>query len=278
MFKKSTKTIISPIPEDAPQPKSFFSFLERKKTPESLRKEVKKIIDEKWKNYSIFVKNYTTGFAMGINESVIFTAASVNKVPILAALYYQAQKGEADFDETITIQPEDVQTGTGSIQYDLAGTTYTVRTLARLMMQKSDNTAAHVLANYVVGIKTIQSLVDHWGMTQTDIANNKTSNKDMAILFEKIFKGNIANQALTSEMLAFLKDSDFEDRIPEQLPKEVTVYHKIGNEVGNIHDVGIVVYEDKSYYIGILTEDVRDEEEAKHMEAKISKLVYEFMR
>lgn len=276
LLNRGSQGVISPIPDNAP-PVSLFSFLERKKTPQTLKKEIEKIIDEKWKNYSVFVKDYSSSFSMGINETVIYTAASVNKVPILAALYYQAQKGKVDFDESLTIQPGDIQGGTGSIQYDPPYSSYTVRTLAMLMMQKSDNTAANVLANQYVGRKTIQDLVDSWGLIQTDITNNKTSNKDMAVLFEKIFNRNVANEALTQEMLAFLKDSDFEERIPGALPDDVTVYHKIGNEIGNIHDVGIVVHGVKAYYIGILTEDVRDEEEAKKMEAAISKIVYDYL-
>jgi beta-lactamase class A len=278
LITSNTGEIISPIPETVQPPTSIFSFLEQKKTPDTLRKEIEKVIDDKWKNYSVYVKDYTSNFSMGINETVIYTAASVNKVPILAALYYQAQKGKVDFDESITIQPEDIQGGTGSIQYDPPYTSYTVRTLAMLMMQKSDNTAANVLANKYVGRSTIQDLVDSWGMIQTNITNNKTSNRDMAVLFEKIFNRNVANEALTQEMLAFLKDSDFEERIPGALPPGVTVYHKIGNEIGNIHDVGIVVEGTKAYYIGLLTEDIRDEEETKQMEAKISKLVYEYLK
>ena len=69
---------------------------------------------------------------MGINESVIFTAASVNKVPILAALYEEAQKGNVDFNRVITLQASDIQDyGTGSIRYDPPGTTYSVKTLAQ---------------------------------------------------------------------------------------------------------------------------------------------------
>ena len=61
------------------------------------------------------------------------------------------------------------------------------------MMQKSDNTAAFLLANYVIGLNTIQQYVDGWGMTQTDMVNNTTSNHDMALLFEKIMNNKITH-------------------------------------------------------------------------------------
>jgi beta-lactamase class A len=216
---------------------------------------------------------------MDINSSVIYTAASVNKVPILAALYYYVQKGDIDLDKDITVQKEDIQDfGTGSMRYDPEGSVYSIKTLASLMIQKSDNTAAYLLANQVLTVNKIQPLINSWGLTQTDIVNNKTSNKDMDLIFEKIYSGGVANQAYTQEMLSLLSDSDFEDRIPARLPKDVKVYHKIGTEVNTIHDVGIVEHGKTKYYIGIMTTDVASEDQAAKTLADISKKVYDYMK
>jgi beta-lactamase class A len=203
----------------------------------------------------------------------------VAKVPILAALYEEAQKGNIDFNKIITLQAADIQDyGTGSIRYDPPGTTYSVKTLARLMMQQSDNTAAYLLANYVIGMDVVQKYVDGWGMTQTDMVNNQTSNSDMALLFEKIIDKKIVNPALSDEMLALLKDSDFEYLFPGELPKDVTVYHKIGTAVGAVHDVGVVESGNLKYYIGIFTSDVGDEEQAAKLLADVSKVVYDYLK
>jgi beta-lactamase class A len=110
------------------------------------------------------------------------------------------------------------------------------------------------------------------------MVNNKTSNKDMGIIMEKIYHEKLANRGLTQEMLSFLKNSDFEDRIPALLPKDVTVYHKIGNGIGFVHDVGIVEGAKTKYYIGILTSDITKEVEATKTAALISKIVYDFMK
>lgn len=262
-------TITSPLPD------------ERKtstKSPDTLRRRIQETVNNRWKNYSVYVKDYNSSFTMGINETVIFTAASVNKVPIVAALYYYAGRGEIDLDERVTIQAKDIQhTGTGSIRYDPPGSIYSLKTLAKLSIEQSDNTAAYVLGNYTVGIPRIQTLMTDWGLTQTDIVDNKTSNRDMAILLEKIYRGEVTNAASTQEMLAFFKDTEFEDRLPALLPESATVYHKIGNEIAVMHDVGIVTDATATYYIGILTSDITDEEEAKKIIAQISKLVYDYL-
>lgn len=277
IFSISPTHIISPLP-DSKSPNVISYVFGGKKNPDDLKLQLLNLIDAKWNNYSIYVKNLNDDFQLDINKSIIYTAASVNKIPILASLYYSAQKGDVDLDKTITLQKDDIQDyGTGSMRYDDPGTVYSVKTLARLMMQKSDNTAAYIIANHILSINTIQSLINTWGLTQTDIINNKTSNNDMAILLEKIVREKIANKAFTQEMLSLLKDSDFEDRLPKLLPKGTTVYHKIGTDVGALHDVGIIVTPKKTYYLGIFTSDITDEAETTDLEAKVSKAVYDFL-
>jgi len=269
---------VSPLQNDAYT--KVLGIFSVRKNPEDLKKQIREAVGNTFKNYSVYVVDYHSNFSMGFNESEIFSAASVNKLPIMAALYTEAQNGKVNFDQVITLQPEDIQDyGTGSIRYDPPGTTYTIKTLIRLMMQKSDNTAAFLLGNYVVDLPTVQSAINSWGMGQTDMATNKTSNKDIELLMRKIYNNNVANPALTAEMLGFTRDSDFEHRIPADLPDNVTVYHKTGDgETGEIHDVGIVNRGNITYYIGILTTNAGDVDAANTLEAKISKIVYDFMR
>lgn len=228
--------------------------------------------------YSIFTFDLKSGKEFGINENTTFIAASVNKIPVLAALYHLADKNEVDLEEIIVPQSEDIQDyGTGSIRYDKPGTPYSIKTLARLMMEKSDNTAAHILGKIIIGLPKIQQLIESWGLVQTDMENNKTSNHDISILLTKMYKGEITNPALTSEMLDFMDNSDFEDRIPAGVMDTVKVYHKTGDDIGKIHDVGIVDLTSRPYFLGILTSDMTDEESTKKNMAKISELVYQEM-
>lgn len=88
----------------------------------------------------------------------------------------------------------------------------------------------------------------------------------------------MTSSSLTKELIGFMDDSQFEDRLPRLLPKDARVYHKIGDEVGNIHDVGIVEHNGKAYFIGVLTDDQKDVEAAKLAIAEISKMVYDFVK
>jgi beta-lactamase class A len=278
LFVRSNNRIISPLSEPN-ESKSIFGAIIPKKDPDELRNEIKNQIGATWDNYSVYVSDFNSPFTMGINESTIYTGASINKVPILAALYAEAQKGNVDFDKVITLQIEDIQDyGTGSMRYDPPGTTYSVKTLARLTGQLSDNTAAHILGVNILSMDLIQKYVDSWGMTQTDMVNNKTSNKDMEILFRKILQGQITTAALTPELLGFLKDTDTENRLPALLPKGTTVYHKTGTGIGEIHDAGVIVNGKIKYYMGIFTEDVTDVDGAATLSAQLSKTVFNYMK
>ena len=279
IVRSSTGTVISPIPNGSDQSPTIPVRSMPKKSPEELRAMIEGAIGNNWVQYSVLVADFNSDFTMRMNETASFDAASVNKVPILAALYAQVGSGKVDLKQEIAIQARDIQDyGTGVIRYQPPGTTYSVQTLARLMMQKSDNTAAYVISNRIIGLSVIQSLVDGWGMTQTDMTENTTTNRDTALLFRKIYRGDIADRTLTAEMLSFMTDSDFEERIPGLLPENTAVYHKIGNQVGVIHDAGIVSDGKVLYYVGILTSNLRDEEGAKELEAKLSKIIYDFMR
>jgi len=242
-----------------------------------LKKETQVIVKEKKGNYGIYYADLTTGQTFGLNEREIFTGASVNKVPIITVLYSLQKKGKVSFDEQITLQKRDIQDyGTGSLRYQKPGTTYSIKTLAKLALKQSDNTAAHILSEKI-GKNTIQSTIESWGLTQTDMEENKTSPYDMYLLFKKIYTNGVTDAGRTSELLSFMEDTDIEDRIPQLLPEGTAVYHKTGDAVGGVHDVGIVMDNNKPFFLGVLTSDIGDtENEAKKTISKIAENVIDY--
>ncbi len=255
-------------------PKLDFS----KSTLLGFKENISKVTENKKGFYSVYYKDLTTGQSAGIDEHQIHIAASVNKVPVVAALYYLDSKGKIDIDDRLTIQKKDIQDyGTGSIRYQKPGQTYSLRNLAKLALKQSDNTAAHVIS-VRIGEDKIQELIDSWEMSQTDMKNNKSTVFDMEILFEKIYKGEIANPANTKEFLEFMRNTDFEDRIPKYLSKETSVYHKTGDGEGFIHDVGLIKYGSSVYYLGVMTSDIGEEETStKDTIGKVSKTIFEMV-
>ncbi|MBI4096897.1 MAG: serine hydrolase [Candidatus Levybacteria bacterium] len=242
-----------------------------------LKKEVSAVIKDKKGNYGIYFANLTTGDTFGISEKELFTGASIHKVPIVATLYYLENKGKIRLDEQITLQEVDIQDyGTGSLRYQKPGSTYSLKTLAKLALNQSDNTAAHIIGNKI-GEDNIQKTIDQLGLTQTNMATNQTSAYDMYLLFKKIYNNEITTPAKSQELLGFMQDTDIEDRLPRLLPPGSVVYHKTGDVVGSVHDVGIIKNGDTIFFLGVLTSDIgNDEQETKETISKIAKNVVDF--
>jgi len=250
--------------------------LSRETKENDLKKEIAEITKDKKGFYSYYFKDLKKDRSFGVSQDQIETGASVNKLPIIAALYYLDNQGKIDLDDRITIQESDVQDyGTGSIRYQEMPQTYSLKNLAKLALKNSDNTAAHVIS-ITVGEDKVQNLVNSWGMTQTDMVNNKTTVYDMSILFQKIYDGKITTPAKTKELLGFMMDTDFEDRLAKDLPNEAKISHKTGDGEGFVHDVGIIQTEKNIYYLGIMTSDIGESEtETKNTIAEISKKIFE---
>lgn len=266
----------------------FFIFLGRQLTflptinlsrdafENDLKKEVVKIIDGKGGFYSIYYKDLKTGNSFGIDERQIETGASVNKVPIVAALYLLDKRGEIKLDDRVTIQEDDLQDyGTGSLRYQKMPQTYSLRNLAKLALKESDNTAAHILS-VRIGEDIVQKVVDSWEMNQTIMADNQTSVYDMSILFEKIYKGEIASESNTKELLSFMTETETEDRLPNKLPSNTLIYHKSGDGEGFVHDVGVIEIKNHSYFLGVMTSDVSSiESQTSDVISQISKYIFD---
>lgn len=252
--------------------------LNRGTSESNFQSEVEKIIKKKNGFYSVYYKNLKTEESFGINENQIETAASVNKLPIIAALYYLDKTGKIDLDDKITIQEDDVQDyGTGSIRYQEMPQTYSLRNLAKLALNQSDNTAAHVIS-LKLGEENIQYLVNTWGMNSTNMINNKTTVKDMGTLMQKINNGDIANGPQTRELLEFMTNTEFEDRLAKNIKDQAIIQHKTGDGEGFVHDVGIIRSKDGKnvYFLGVMTSDIgQNEKEAKDTIGEISKKIFE---
>lgn len=242
-----------------------------------LKRETQNEIQDKKGNYGIYFADLTSGKSFGINERELFKGASVNKVPIVAVLYSLAEEGEIDLDEQITLQQRDMQDyGTGSLRYQKPGTTYSLKTLAKLALKQSDNTAAHILSEKI-GKRKIQETIETWGLTQTDMEENLTTPYDLYILFKKIYAHELTSQPRSQELLSFMRDTDIEDRIPLLLAKDIPVYHKTGDAVGGIHDVGIIEHDGKPFFLAVLTSDIGNtEEETRQAIASVAKNIVDY--
>jgi beta-lactamase class A len=222
--------------------------------------------------YGVFFQDLQTKDAFEINSKEIFTAASLIKLPVIITLYREAEAGRINLDEVYKLQASDKISGAGSLQYKSVGFEITFREMAELMGQQSDNTAFGIVSRKL-GKEKIQELINALGMKSTSFAENETSPEDIGLLFRKLYSEGVVYEKDKQEILSFLTDTIWEDRIPAGVPKEIKVSHKIGTEVGVISDAGIV-FAKKPFILVIMTEGA-NEIEAKKALPQITEKLYE---
>ena len=245
---------------------------------ENTEKEILDLIKNLQGIYGVYVEDLETGASFGINQDQVFTAASLIKLPVFVAVYQEIEKGSISLDTKYQILDTDKVSGAGSMYYQPAGTLYTYEEMLELMGKQSDNTAFNVFVK-LLGEKKIQTVIDGLGMSKTSFVENETTAENVGRFFRELYRGNLpagrqgqVNRKNQGEMLSYLTDTSFEERIPAGIPDEVRVAHKVGTEIGVISDAGIV-FGERPFVLVIMSEGVK-ESEAKEVLPKIAEIVW----
>ena len=207
----------------------------------ALRERLVQIADAYPGRYGVVVYDPSTGQTVSIDPDGRFLAASINKLPVLMTLYRSAAAGTVDLDDEISMQASDVQAyGTVSLYMKPIGYTLTLRECAAFLIKESDNTAWKMLDRYL-GRDYIRSELQRVGASTTEywIPNTTTPN-EILMMLEKIADPSYTSPELSAEMLDLMKNTDFEDRLPQLLPEGVEVSHKIGSYGATFGDAGLV--------------------------------------
>lgn len=254
---------------------STIGFKPNLKNKDGLKESINLLLKDLNGTYGIFWQNLNTGDSFGINENELFTAASVNKIPIMVNFYQQVELGKLKTDDIYVLKWADVQDfGSGQIRYQPEGTQYQYSDLVTLCGKNSDNTAAWVLNN-LIGQDLIQERLTQLGLLKTSITDNTTTPQEMTIYLVKLYQNKLINEQNKKIVLDALTDTDFENRITPGVPSGTGVAHKIGNENQTYNDCGIV-FGPKPYALCIFSKEVA-EDQALSVIPKISRLIWEFI-
>ncbi len=227
----------------------------------TLRRKLGRITEAYPGRYGVMVFDPSSGETVSMDPDGRFVAASLNKLPVLMALYRSAAAGEADLDAEISMRASDVQAyGTGSLYTRPIGHTLTLRECAAFLIKESDNTAWKMLDRYL-GRDYIRSELQRVGARSTEywIPNTTTPN-EVLLMLEKISDPSYTSPELSEEMLRLMTNTDFEDRLPQPLPENAKVAHKIGSYGTTFGDAGIVFPKGSSrpedaYYMVVIVDE-----------------------
>lgn len=226
-----------------------------------------------------------TGASFDIRGDRPYPAASVIKMPVMAALYHMSDKGLVNLNAKIPVRKEDKLGGSGVLQW-LKPHRETLWNLSRLMISISDNTATRLLVN-LLGKENINEYCQVMGLYDTTLYDetalveppnqcNLTSPVDMVQLVYLIKYGRKFSPDSTRNMLAAMRNQKYRWGIVKPLPKGVVVANKTGNLTGILNDVGLVTTKKGSYILCIMTKGFPKKRVARKLINQISLATYQY--
>ena len=230
---------------------------------------------------SLFAKHLETGRTVGIRHTEPVRTASTIKLPIMVAVFAMVQRGEAQWEERLTLTAEDKVSGSGVLREFSNGMAFPLRDLIHLMIVISDNTATNLILDRItadrvnlemerLGLKQTRSmrkiLGDGSDLKPRASGHSKEGllevNKrwgigvstpvEMATLLEMLENGRAVGPEASKEMIAILRRQRYKDCIGRYVTYPVA--SKSGALDALRSDVGIV-YTPRGRIVMALTVD-----------------------
>jgi len=247
-----------------------------------LRNKLNEYMSKKGNSYGLYFEYLPSGNSIGINEKKEFVFASLLKVPLVMGVYHQIELGKIYPTQVLTIRKENIDQYFGDLWKRGIGTQITLIDAIRLTLTKSDNTAKSLLY-YAVPAGTIEDVFDSLDIPKS-INSNQTvvTPKNYSSILKSLYLSSYDNVKNSNEILNFMTQSSFNDKIVAGIPDNIKVAHKIGvYEPNDIYksiytDCGIVYVPKRPYIICAMAQS--DEASAKIFMADVSKMIYDYIK
>jgi len=264
----------------------------------TLTARVQKLVAASGAEVAVVMKTVDGRDEIRIDADKVFHAASTMKIPIMIELFRQAEAGTLSLDEPLPVRNEFHSIVDGSVYqlsvdddsdadvYKAVGKTMTLRQLCEVMITVSSNFAANLLIERV-GAANVRTTVDRLGASGMVVLrgvedqkafdkglNNTTTAAALAVLMEKLAKGEAVGRKADAEMVAILKRQKFHDAIPSGVPDGVEVAHKTGN-ITKIHHDAAIVYGPRPYVLVVLVRGIQEQTVSGPLMASISREIWD---
>lgn len=200
----------------------------------------------------LYYKNIVTGFEYGIRQDDVYDAASVIKLPLFLHVLAESFKGNLSLDDRIVTEQADKVPSCGALNM-FTGTVETdIRTLCRLMICISDNTATNRLIRHF-GLDKVEQGFIAMGMEKTKIrrflfdssaslkgVRNTICPKELGVVLEQLYRGTFINEDISKYALSVLLEQQINHKLDGKLCETVPIAHKTGEDYMLSNDVGII--------------------------------------
>ncbi len=245
-----------------------------------LRTELEAYVGSLNTNVSLYFEYLPTGTSINTGDKNTFVAASLMKIPLAMNLMRLSELGKLDLDQKVSLKKEWLNSEFGTLYQKGEGFTLTYRDALAVLLKDSDNTAAMLIQDTLAKNPLPEEEDSLYSMDVTIELNSEkraiVSARSYSSVLKCLYFACFLNKADSQELLTYLTQSSFADRLVSGLPNGVKVAHKIGTFSQETQsDCGIVYLERRNYSLCVMV-DMADPEGSKTI-AYISKVVYDFV-
>ena len=234
----------------------------------------------------IYVWDYQNGDYADVNADEIFATASIIKLPVLAELFRSIEQGELTVYDEMPLTEYYRTEGSGSLQFKAANSTYTIDTLARMMITESDNSATNMLMAKLGSMTDINRAIRNWGLKHTGVqtwlpdydGTNHTTARDMATILYNLDNPDFLSVSSRERIFDYMGHVHNNRLIQAGLPAGTVFMHKTGDIGKMLGDAGIVFApNNKKYIVVILANRPHNSPLGKEFIVKASEIIYNNM-
>ena len=234
----------------------------------------------------MFFLDLDTGNYLDISGDRVFPAASTIKLPILIAFFQDVDAGKVSLDETLVMRRDLMTNGSGTMQYERAGTKYSIRETVTKMITISDNTATNMIIDSLGGRARLNQRFQSWGLKDTVIRNmlgdfkgtNTTSPKDLVRLLTLVANQKLLSSPSREQALEILRNTKTRTLLPAGLAPGAEIAHKTGDIGFLIGDAGMIEMPNgKRYLAGIFVRRPYKDVRGRDFIRQVSHIVYTYL-
>ncbi len=242
----------------------------------------------------IYIKSLKTGKVVQINCDTIFPTASIVKVPILLGIVKKISTGELTYHQELTYNDSLLYAGVDILGSFKNGEKIEMSKVIMLMLSMSDNTASLWLQRIAGTGTVINQLMDEYGFANTKVNSKtvgretnttqygwgQTTPKEMAIVFERMYKGELINDSLSKKMIRLLGRNYWDEEALSEIPATTFVASKSGAVDASRSEI-LLVMAKEPYVFSVFTKNNKDKtwnssNEAWELTRKLSKTVFDY--
>jgi beta-lactamase class A len=230
----------------------------------------------------------TNNRTVSFNGDAVFPQASAIKIPILLAMFAAAREGKFQLDDKVTLAAGDIVGGSGHLAEQIRKAPplkLSVRELITAMIETSDNTATNRCIA-MAGMERVNRTLDSLDLVNTRLRRvmmdadavrrneeNVSTPLEMARLVTRLYRGELAPEQDTREMLAIMKL--VKGGMRRAVPAKVEISSKTGAVPGVKCETGIIYLEHRPFALSVQSTFLKSDEPRNPVE-EITGIVYAY--